>query len=345
MSYKAGTREFDDVMDLAARLFPDNAEANINAAAVALTRNDTPLARKYLERWQTDPKAYNNMSNADDVDGKSYQLAVSVSDSGFTSASGTQTTRATDNGYATTFTKGDQMGLYVVNSSNTVETANLSLTYDGTNWNYPTGTMIYYNSASKYFAYYPYQSTITDVPATSAATTAANFFSILISNWKPSTDQSSQTKYTASDLMIGTGTVGTLASNATRPITFNMAKRVKGRASAMAKPSIPIVGPTMLPVVETATNRKPMIGPVQEKETRVSVKAIKKMLSRPLVVSVLLSTLFVHFEGRVSSNAPKNEAAKTTNSRQNSILNTAFVANAFSALAPKISVMANPRTT
>ena len=61
MSYKAGTREFDDVMDLAARLFPDNAEANINAAAVALTRHDTALARKYLERWQTDPKAYNNM--------------------------------------------------------------------------------------------------------------------------------------------------------------------------------------------------------------------------------------------------------------------------------------------
>ena len=162
------------------------------------------------------------MSNADDVDGKSYQLAVSVSDSGFTSASGTQTTRATDNGYATTFTKGDQMGLYVVNSSNTVETANLCLKYDGTNWNYPTGTMIYYNSTSKYFAYYPYQSTITGIPTTSAATTATSFFSTLISNWQPSTDQSSQTKYTASDLMIGTGTVGTLASNATRPITFNM---------------------------------------------------------------------------------------------------------------------------
>ena len=61
MTYKAGTREFDDVMDLAARLFPDNAEANINAAAVALTRHDTALARKYLEQWQTDPKAYNNM--------------------------------------------------------------------------------------------------------------------------------------------------------------------------------------------------------------------------------------------------------------------------------------------
>jgi len=46
---------------LAARLFPDNPEANIDAAAVALTRKETKLARKYLLRWQTDPRAYNNM--------------------------------------------------------------------------------------------------------------------------------------------------------------------------------------------------------------------------------------------------------------------------------------------
>lgn len=163
------------------------------------------------------------ISNTDVVDGKSYPLAVSVSNSGFTSVSGTKAmTRATESEYVTIFTKGDQIGLYVVNSSNTVETANLCLTYDGTNWNYPTGTMIYYNSTSNYFAYYPYQSTISGVPTTSAATTATNFFSTLISNWQPSTDQSSQAKYTASDLMVGTGIVGTLASNATRPMTFNM---------------------------------------------------------------------------------------------------------------------------
>jgi hypothetical protein len=61
MSYNVGSREFNDIMDLAARLFPDNPEANIDAAAVALTRKDTKLARKYLLRWQTSPRAYNNM--------------------------------------------------------------------------------------------------------------------------------------------------------------------------------------------------------------------------------------------------------------------------------------------
>ncbi|MDN5553883.1 hypothetical protein [Prevotella sp.] len=59
--YKKGSREYNDIVDLTARLFPDNPEANINAAGVALTRNDTKLAYKYMSRWQTDPRAYCNM--------------------------------------------------------------------------------------------------------------------------------------------------------------------------------------------------------------------------------------------------------------------------------------------
>ena len=59
--YPAGSTEYNDVLDLAARLFPDSPEANINAAAVALTKMDTPRARKYLERFTTLPMAYNNM--------------------------------------------------------------------------------------------------------------------------------------------------------------------------------------------------------------------------------------------------------------------------------------------
>ncbi|MBP1594326.1 MAG: hypothetical protein H6Q12_1344 [Bacteroidetes bacterium] len=60
-SYPKGSKEYNDVFDLAARLFPDSPEANINAAAVALTKKDTKLARKYLERFATLPIAYNNM--------------------------------------------------------------------------------------------------------------------------------------------------------------------------------------------------------------------------------------------------------------------------------------------
>ena len=43
---------------------------------------------------------------------------------------------------------------------------------------------------------------------------------------------------------------------------------MNGKAKAMAKPNIPIAGAITLPVVETCTSRKPIIGPVQEKGIR-----------------------------------------------------------------------------
>ena len=125
----------------------------------------------------------------------------------------------------------------------------------------------------------------------------------------------------------------------------NKANNVNGMASAMAKPNIPMVGATMLPCVETATSKNPIIGPVHEKDTNANVKAIKKMESKPVVFSDFWSILFDHDEGSVISNAPKNEAANTTNNKQKKILNTALVANAFKALAPKSNVTANPNNT
>ena len=125
----------------------------------------------------------------------------------------------------------------------------------------------------------------------------------------------------------------------------NIANSVKGKASAMANPNIPIAGATTLPVVETSTSRKPMIGPVQENDTNDKVNAIRKILSRPVVASALLSTALLHLDGRVISNAPKKEAAKITSIRKNRILKMALVDNAFSALAPNISVIASPSAT
>ena len=125
----------------------------------------------------------------------------------------------------------------------------------------------------------------------------------------------------------------------------NRANSVNGNAKAIAKPSIPIAGAITLPVVDTCTSKKPIIGPVQEKDTSESVNAIRKILSKPLVASALLSTALLHLEGSVSSKAPKKEAANTTSIKQKRILNTAFVESAFNALAPKINVMAKPKVT
>ena len=125
-----------------------------------------------------------------------------------------------------------------------------------------------------------------------------------------------------------------------------MAKRVKGRARARAKPSIPIAG-ARIPEEEVAacTNNVPIIGPVQEKETSERVKAMKKILTIPEAESAFSSILFVQEAGSTSSNAPKKEIAKKTSRRKKAILKYAFVARSFNALAPKAAETARPRAT
>lgn len=53
--------EFSDLVDLAARLYPDNAVAAINAAGIALTKGQIDKADRYLSPWQTDARAYQNL--------------------------------------------------------------------------------------------------------------------------------------------------------------------------------------------------------------------------------------------------------------------------------------------
>ena len=60
-NFTVASREFNDIVDLSARLFPDNAEANIDAAGVALLRGDIAKAEAYLKPWTTDTRAYNNL--------------------------------------------------------------------------------------------------------------------------------------------------------------------------------------------------------------------------------------------------------------------------------------------
>lgn len=60
-AHEPGSDEFNDLTDLAGRLFPDEPVACINAAAVALYKKDMPRARKYLEKFATLPQAGNNM--------------------------------------------------------------------------------------------------------------------------------------------------------------------------------------------------------------------------------------------------------------------------------------------
>ena len=123
----------------------------------------------------------------------------------------------------------------------------------------------------------------------------------------------------------------------------NIANNIKGKAKANENPNIPTIG-AIPPLEAASTKRVPTIGPVHEKETIASAKAINKI---PIIppLSAWLSTLFAQELGNIISKAPKNEAANVTNKTKKIILNQTFVDNAFSASAPKIHVTKNPKTT
>lgn len=49
-TYEKGSNEFNEVFDVAVRMFPDDPTANINAAAIELQRGDLQRAARYLEK-------------------------------------------------------------------------------------------------------------------------------------------------------------------------------------------------------------------------------------------------------------------------------------------------------
>lgn len=139
---------------------------------------------------------------------------------------GAPVTRAVENGFATGFTKGDKIGLYVADAKVygpgnlndlRITASNLCLTYDGTRWTLPAGTELKYDPAKGrdifYFAYYPYQADMSgnepdgNNPDGLPTDTAPDFFHELIGSWKPQDDQSTYAAYTASDLMVARGEV------------------------------------------------------------------------------------------------------------------------------------------
>ena len=56
-AHAVGSAEFNDLMDLAGRLYPASPVACIHAAGVAFLRRDTERARRYLPRFATPPEA------------------------------------------------------------------------------------------------------------------------------------------------------------------------------------------------------------------------------------------------------------------------------------------------
>ena len=117
------------------------------------------------------------------------------------------------------------------------------------------------------------------------------------------------------------------------------AKSVNGSAKASEKASMVMIGVQNSPAVDLMST-EPTMGPVQENDTSTSVRAMKKMPASHLE-SALESVLFTIHEGMVISNAPKNDAAKTMNTRKNRMFGSQCVASQLKMSA----VTASPPST
>ena len=119
----------------------------------------------------------------------------------------------------TDFAEGESIGLYVVNSNNTIEGENLKCVkqVDGS-WKIGDGNTKYLKlKGYKYFAYYPYNATAPKIDITKE--TADEFFEDMITNWNPVKDQKKEDVLLSQDLQVGEGVI----DNDAATLTFNMA--------------------------------------------------------------------------------------------------------------------------
>ena len=119
----------------------------------------------------------------------------------------------------TDFNEGESIGLYVVNSNNAIEEANLKLTRDQDGKWMPENndTKFLKLKGYKYFAYYPYNAT---APTVDVKTDKADeFFKDMITNWNPVKDQNTEDVLLSQDLQVGEGVIDGDAAT----LTFNMA--------------------------------------------------------------------------------------------------------------------------
>lgn len=119
----------------------------------------------------------------------------------------------------TDFATGESIGLYVVNSKNTIEGENLKCVKqaDGS-WKIGDGNTKYLKLKNyKYFAYYPYNAAAPKIDITKE--TADEFFEDMITNWNPVQEQKTEEVLLRQDLQVAEGVIDGDAST----LTFNMA--------------------------------------------------------------------------------------------------------------------------
>ncbi|MEG0808338.1 MAG: fimbrillin family protein, partial [Alistipes sp.] len=153
-------------------------------------------------------------------------LAITITDSGYTSADGTAS-RAQEQGYQTLFTEGDEAGLYIVRNGLIIDDNHqIRLTAVGgqLQWqSVDSSKPLYsYGASAHYFVYYPYGEVGIQTAPNPEMTTAMAFFDSMIAQYQVRLDQTSYADYAASDLMVGEGTFGKDLVENNRPLSIKM---------------------------------------------------------------------------------------------------------------------------
>ena len=122
----------------------------------------------------------------------------------------------------TDFAEGESIGLYVVNSNNTIEETNVKLTRDQDGKWMPenNNTKFLKLKNYKYFAYYPYNATASNVDETKD--NAEEFFKDKISSLPVVADQSNEATLLAQDFQVAKGEIANDGST----LDFNMEHKV-----------------------------------------------------------------------------------------------------------------------
>lgn len=159
--------------------------------------------------------------NEEEVPGNAQNgIVLNVTDTGL--ISNEPSTRTEDTGFVTTFTQGDQIGLFAVKDGAILdEINNMPFTFNGSSW---SGKPILYDdrlAGVTFYAYYPYQ------PDMSGKTDLAgdDFFAPLVAAWELTTEQSDQKAYAKQDLMTSNATA-LIGENGNYSLSFQLTHRM-----------------------------------------------------------------------------------------------------------------------
>lgn len=152
---------------------------------------------------------------------------ITVNDSGYKNTDNTST-RTIENGYNTTFTTGDEIGLYAVKGGNLLpQINNIRLIASnngkgGITWLDKNGQGPLYVYGATYFAYYPYQNLSSGYKPGAYSPDPNIFFDTILQDWQLATDQSDHTNYAHLDLMTAKSSVSPSPDSGQPQLSFSM---------------------------------------------------------------------------------------------------------------------------